>query len=518
MDSLKRVWSDVTSGLLSRREERSPERSDELLPSAESALRLARTARGGSGGAAGRGWWFPGQRARRRRNLARAAERAAAKRTEAGGGGAAAAAASALPNGLANQGNTCYLNSLLQALYHAPGLREAVFEALTGGGDSETVLALGTVFRQLEQGGRPASTLPVTRAMGVDPTVQQDAQEFGRFLFMALEGESDIQGSSPDTAAGEAGGDKEVGGLSAAIKDLFAGRLMSYVECVDVAFTKEKEEAFYDLPMDIKGSGTLQKSLDRFIEAELLSGDNRLRAGEHGLQDARKGIRFLQLPPVLQFHLKRFEYDPYQGDLVKIHDRFEFPTELDMSPWVTPPPLSPKDGSNSHSDSHTDAEDKADKYKLSAVVMHVGGPAAGHYYAYVRYREPPSPHQPSEDNAGGSGSGVPEAAATAGVVADKRGAPPSTTWVKLDDHRVTKVFEGEVLRDALGGGGGVYRGPGAELQGFFGQVAGSGGGGTASAYMLQYVREERVGREATEMASALEGRIHEDQASECPEP
>lgn len=28
---------------------------------------------------------------------------------------------------------------------------------------------------------RPASTLPLTRAMGVDPRVQQDAQEFGRY-------------------------------------------------------------------------------------------------------------------------------------------------------------------------------------------------------------------------------------------------------------------------------------------------------------------------------------------------
>lgn len=174
---------------------------------------------------------------------------------------------------------------------------------------------------------------------------------------------------------------------------------------------------------------------------------------------------------LLQFHLKRFEYDPYQGDLAKIHDRFEFPTELDMSPWVTPPPPSPKDGSDSDSDSRTDAEDKADTYKLSAVVMHVGGPAAGHYYAYVRYRGPPSQHPPSEDGAGGSGSGVPEAAATAGVVADNRGVSPSTMWVKLDDHRVTKVSEAEVLRDAFGGGGGVYRGPGAELQGFFGQVS-----------------------------------------------
>lgn len=100
--------------------------------------------------------------------------------------------------------------------------------------------------------------------------------------------------------------------------------------------------------------------------------------------------------------------------------------------------------------------------------MHVGGPSAGHYYAYVRYRKaassPPPPGSPDALQAKTGGS-------RAGKGAEQQAtARPKPVWVKLDDHRVTKVSEAEVLRDAFGGGGGVYTGPGAELQGLFGQV------------------------------------------------
>ena len=38
-------------------------------------------------------------------------------------------------------------------------------------------------------------------------------------------------------------------------------------QCVEVPHSKENEEVFYDLPLDVKGSGTLQKSLDRCVRA-----------------------------------------------------------------------------------------------------------------------------------------------------------------------------------------------------------------------------------------------------------
>lgn len=48
-------------------------------------------------------------------------------------------------------------------------------------------------------------------------------------------------------------------------------------------------------------------TLARFVEAELMTGENRWRAGEHGLQEARKGMRFIELPAVLQVLYARFE-------------------------------------------------------------------------------------------------------------------------------------------------------------------------------------------------------------------
>ena len=98
------------------------------------------------------------------------------------------------------------------------------------------------------------------------------------------------------------------------------------------------------------------------------------------MQDARKGVRFVRFPPVLQLQLKRFEYDPYQDQMVKINDRLEFPTELDLSAFLD---RSVPEVAAAAAAAGPDAG-AAPVYMLQSVLVHVGGIHGGHYYAFMR--------------------------------------------------------------------------------------------------------------------------------------
>lgn len=63
------------------------------------------------------------------------------------------------------------------------------------------------------------------------------------------------------------------------------------------------------------------ESFQDYIAKESLDGDNKYDAGEHGLQEAEKGVVFSSFPPVLHLHLMRFQYDPVTDSSVKFNDR-----------------------------------------------------------------------------------------------------------------------------------------------------------------------------------------------------
>ncbi|KAF8398022.1 hypothetical protein HHK36_016948 [Tetracentron sinense] len=276
--------------------------------------------------------------------------------------------------GLKNQGATSYMNSLLQTLYHIPYFRKAVYHMPTTENDMPSgsiPLALQSVFYNLQYSDNSVATKELTQSFGWDTNdslMHHDVQELNRVLCERLE-------------------DKMKGTIvEGTIQQLFEGHHMNYIECINVDYKSTRKESFYDLQLDVKGCQDVYASFDKYVEVERLEGDNKYHAEQHGLQDAKKGVLFIDFPPVLQLQLKRFEYDFMQDTMVKkiimkfpdirsivqINDRYEFPLQLDL------------DRENGKYLSPDADRSVRNLYTLHSVLVHCGGVHGGHYYAFIR--------------------------------------------------------------------------------------------------------------------------------------
>ncbi|KAF4524831.1 hypothetical protein B566_EDAN014313 [Ephemera danica] len=230
--------------------------------------------------------------------------------------------------GLKNQGATCYMNSLLQTLYFTNQLRKAVYKMPTESDDStkSVALALQRVFHELQFSDKPVGTKKLTKSFGwetLDSFMQHDVQEFLRVLLDKLESKMKstcVEGTVPK---------------------LFEGKMVSYIKCKNVDYKSTRHETFYDIQLNIKGKKNIDESFKDYITREVLDGDNKYDAGDHGLQDAEKGVIFASFPPVLHLHLMRFQYDPITDCSVKFNDRFEFYEKLNLDPYLSEPEATP---------------------------------------------------------------------------------------------------------------------------------------------------------------------------------
>lgn len=255
--------------------------------------------------------------------------------------------------GLKNQGATCYMNSLLQTLYFTNQLRKAVYKMPTESDDStkSVALALQRVFHELQFSDKPVGTKKLTKSFGwetLDSFMQHDVQEFLRVLLDKLE--SKMKGTC----------------VEGTVPKLFEGKMLSYIRCKNVDYSSHRTETFYDIQLNIKGKKNIDESFKDYIAKETLDGDNKYDAGEHGLQDAEKGVIFSSFPPVLHLHLMRFQYDPVTDCSVKFNDRFEFSDKINLDEY-----LQDKDPSNPA------------RYTLHAVLVHSGDNHGGHYVVFI---------------------------------------------------------------------------------------------------------------------------------------
>jgi len=143
------------------------------------------------------------------------------------------------------------------------------------------------------------------------------------------------------------------------------------MKCAKCGFEKQRDpENFQYRFVKVDGMSTLHQGLSDMVKWDQLEGYRCDKCSSRGSTSRREIPNFLS--DTLFFCLKRFEWDWNTGDRTKINSRFEFPHNLNMKPFTHVDKTKIKD------------EKEYFEFELSGVIVHLGGPASGHYYSYAK--------------------------------------------------------------------------------------------------------------------------------------
>ncbi|KAI5249828.1 hypothetical protein E4T43_00477 [Aureobasidium subglaciale] len=263
--------------------------------------------------------------------------------------------------GLANLGQTCYFNALMQQLYMNVQFRKLILDTPVVEYKKQTVLAEMKLAFASMQDSHDIFYQPdtLTEALGIDSSLQDDAQIF----FMGMIGK--LEESMPDEEA------------KTTLKRFFHGvnKSQTVGSCGHVS---ESTDEYVNLTLVVKGKETLDDSLAEYTSGSALEGSDKFRcttcgSGDGVSVDAVRRTGLEHIPDNLVLGLRRFRYETYDGGQ-KVNDRFEFPERIDMSKYKL------------HRLAGHEGSREPDDFRLVGVVVHQGILNFGHYWSYAAER------------------------------------------------------------------------------------------------------------------------------------
>ncbi|KAI8547664.1 hypothetical protein RHMOL_Rhmol07G0213500 [Rhododendron molle] len=295
--------------------------------------------------------------------------------------------------GLNNLGNTCFMNSVLQALLHAPPLRNYFLsdnhnhEICRRRSPDQLCLScdIDVIFSAVFSGERtpysPAQFLYSwwQHSENLACYEQQDAHEF--FISM-LDRIHEKEGKAWNTI-------RENGDCQCIAHRVFSGLLRSDVTCMSCGFTSTTYDPCMDISLDLNSntpSSTLVGCLDLFTRPEKLGSDLKFFCQDcQERRDSLKQMSIRRLPSVLCLHIKRFEHSSIRKMSRKIDRHLQFPFSLDMGPYLSSSIVRKRFGNRIFS-FEGDETDISTDFEVFAVVTHSGMLESGHYVTYLRLK------------------------------------------------------------------------------------------------------------------------------------
>lgn len=283
--------------------------------------------------------------------------------------------------GLANHGNTCYFNSILQCLYGSRHFRQYITSALKQNGDQQSLMkAIKSIFDDMDINvvGKPKQLLDIlqrTLPSYLCVYEQNDAMEFFTILidklntevgYPIMKGNDESHNNHPMLQLQEKMSENWTQTHQKSFSqftNIMYGQNIVQLHCAFCGKNEHRGEVFCAIDVPVTDNLTELDLLSRIqlaYKCEAVVRDCEYCSKASGeKRPGKRSVRLWRLPKVLVIHLKRF------NDLCeKINADVQIPEMLDLAVICI--------------------GEQNTSYKLRSVICHSGSFRYGHYFTVLR--------------------------------------------------------------------------------------------------------------------------------------